>query len=54
MADIPSEIREAITNVLDYAQPDEERDWAEQDDDGHGNHIVLAMRTVRDWLEREC
>lgn len=41
-----TDLSEDLTAVLNYAQPDEERDFEENQGD---EHIVHAMRRLRAW-----
>ena len=47
---LPPAIRTAVTEVVDYCWASEERDFADQDDDGRARHIFTALRLLRSYL----
>ena len=50
---LPSEVRNAIREVVAYNYPDELRDFEEcqRNGDGVDNHILLALDTLAEYLE---
>ncbi|GAA1193531.1 hypothetical protein [Streptomyces rhizosphaericus] len=47
---LPPAIRAGLTDVVDYCWASEERDFADQDDDGRARHIFTALSLLRSYL----
>lgn len=47
---LPPAIRAGLTDLVDYCWDSEERDFADQDDDGRARHIFTALRLLRSYL----
>lgn len=51
VAVIPARIRAALNQVLDYAMPDEARDFAATPKAQRKAHIYTALEAVQQWLQ---
>ncbi|MGW2415975.1 hypothetical protein ACWCV5_27945 [Streptomyces tubercidicus] len=48
---LPPAMRASLTDVVDHLWEKEERDFADQDDDGQAGHIFTALRLLRSYLD---
>lgn len=48
---LPPAIRASITDIVDYCCASEERDFADQDDEGRARHIFTALRLLRSYID---
>jgi len=48
---LPPAIRKSLTEVVSYCWASEERDFTEQDQDGHDRHVFTALRQLRAYLD---
>ena len=48
---VPSEIRDALEQVLVYAMPDEANHFENTPPEKQGGHIYQSLLTVRRWLD---
>lgn len=48
---ISEELRDAVTRLVSYNWADEQRDYAEQDEQGQARHVFNDLQDLANWAE---